>query len=228
MITEKKATRMRKLIAENMVTSWQASPKCDYEMKINAEPLIDFRKKLNEQNNRKISYLNLVTKASAIALQDFPMINSSYDYDRQIHLLHDEINIGFAVAVNDGLIVANIRNVDKLDLTAISEETDRLVSVIQEGKQTFDDITGSTFTINNMGVYKRLIHHNAIINPPELAILSMYNITEEPVVDKGAIVPRKMMTLMLSADHRVIDGKMACEFLEKIVLLLENPEDTFS
>lgn len=225
MTVEKKAKRMRKEIANNMVNSWHTSPKCDYEMRINAEPLMAFRKQYNEKNGVKVSFLNLVMKAAAIALKEFPYVNSSYDFERQVHLMHDEINVGFAVAVGDGLVVANARNVDQMDLTALNQETSRLISMIESGQFTMDDITGSTLTVNNMGSYKRLIHHNAIINQPELAILSMYNITDEPVVRDGAVVPQKCMNLMLSADHRVIDGKMACEFLTRIADLLEAPEE---
>ena len=215
---------MRKLIATNMVKSWQTSPKCDFLMRVNAEPMMAFRKEYNEANGVKVSFLNLVMKAAAIALSEFPYVNSSYDFENHVHLIHEEVNVGFAISVGDRLMVANAKHTDQLNLIALSRETERLIEGAKSGGLTMDDITGGTLTINNMGAYKRLIQHTAIINPPELAILSMYNITDEPVVKDGGIVIQKAMNLMLSADHRVIDGKMACEFLTRIVELLENPE----
>jgi pyruvate dehydrogenase E2 component (dihydrolipoamide acetyltransferase) len=225
MAIEQKAKRLRKLIAVNMVKSWQASPKCDYLMKVNAEPMIDFRKRFNETNGAKISFLNLVMKAAASALKEFKFVNSSYDFENHVHLLHENINVGFAISVGDGLLVTNTKCTDTLDLIALSHDTERLIESALNGNLTMDDITGGTFTINNLGVYKRLVQHTAIINQPELAILSMYNITDEPVVREGSVVVQKTMRLMLSADHRVIDGKMACEFLTRVVELLESPEN---
>lgn len=225
MTTEKKAKRMRREIALNMVKSWQTAPKCDYQMRINAEPMMAFRKKYNDEQSAKVSFLHLVMRAAVIALKEFPYINSSYDFERHVHLFHDEINIGVAVAVGDGLLVANTRDAGHMNLTELSAAAADVISKLTSGQLEVELFTGSTFTINNMGSYKRLVHHNAIINQPELAILSMYNITEEPVVREGQIVVQKCMNLMLSADHRVIDGKMACKFLDRIAELLEHPEN---
>ena len=214
---------MRKIIAANMAKSWQTSPKCDYLMQVNAEPMITFRKAYNECNCVKVSFLNLVMKAAAIALKEFTYVNSSYDYENHVHLLHEDVNVGFAIAVGDGLMVTNAKHTDRLTLAELSKECERLIDGAQNGGLTMDDITGGSITINNMGAYKRLKLHTAIINQPELAILSVYNITDEPIVREGTIVVQKTMNLMLSADHRVIDGKMACEFLTRIVELLESP-----
>ena len=222
---EKKATRMRRTIASNMANSWHTSPKCDYEMKINAEPMIAFRKKFNEENGCKISFLNLVTKAASIALKEYPYANSSFDAERGMHILHEDINVGFAVAVEGGLMVANVRNADRKSLADLSDITNGLIEGIKSGKMTLDDITGSTFTINNMGTYKRLIHHNAIINQPEVAILSFYNIVDEPAVKDGRLAVQKCMNLMISTDHRVLDGSLSCAILDRICGLLENPEE---
>lgn len=224
MSVEKRAKGMRKTIAANMVNSWHTSPKCDFEMKINAEPMMAFRKAYNEKNGTKISYLNLVMKAVAIALKEFPYMNSSYDFERHVHLLHENINVGIVISIPNGLMVANVRNASELDLDSLNGATAALIERVKIGAITLDDITGSTFTINNMGAYKRLIHHNAIINQPEVGILSMYNIVEEPVVKDGAVIIQKNMNLMLSTDHRVIDGDVSCAFLDRICDLLEDPE----
>lgn len=223
MTTEQKAERIRRIVASNMVGSWQTSPKCDYLMKINAEPMVAFRKAF-EEDGVKISFLNLVMKAVAIALKEYPYVNSSYDFERHMHLLHEDVNVGIAISVNGNLMVANVKNTVRLDLKALSAETARIIDDTRSGRLTLDDVTMGTFTINNMGSYKRLLQHNAIINQPELAILSMYSILDEPVVRDGAIVIQKCMNLMLSADHRVVDGELACTFLNRIVELLENPE----
>ena len=215
---------MRKAIAAQMSKSWITSPKCDFEMQILAGPMIDFVKKARDYYECKISYLNVDTKACAIALKEFPYVNSSYDSERAMHIFHDAVNIGIAITVGDGLMVGNVRDADKPALGELQVQLDDLIAKVKSGTPLLDDITGSTFTINNMGGYRRLMHHNAIINQPELAILSMYAIADRPVVIDGKIAVRKCMTLMLSADHRVIDGKMACEFLNRICEILEDPE----
>lgn len=226
MDTPEKASRLRKRIAKNMVKSWSTSPKCDYKMKIDAEPMMTFRKKFNEENNCKVSFLNMVIKATAIALKEYPYINSSYDFDNATHIMHDSINVGFAIALeNNGLIVANIKNTDQLSLIDLSRESARLIDAARSGKLQLDDITGGSITINNMGQFKRLEQHSMIINQPELAILAMYNISDEPVVKDGELAIGKRMGLMLSADHRVIDGEMACHFEDRVCELLEHPEE---
>ena len=224
METRHKAARMRKLIAEHMVKSWQTSPKCDYLMQVEADALIAFRKNFNAQADQKLTYLHLVMKAAAIALQAFPLVNSSYDFEAHEHILKDQINIGFALPVENGLMVLNVKNVDQLALGQIAKETTRLLDASEKKALSLDDMTGGSLTINNMGPYTRLIQHTAIIYQPELAILSMYRIQETALVKNGQIRICQTMNLMLSADHRVIDGKLACEFLARIVELLENPD----
>jgi pyruvate dehydrogenase E2 component (dihydrolipoamide acetyltransferase) len=224
MPTELKAKRIRKLIATHMVKSWITSPKCDFLMRVNAEPMMAFRQSYQEKNGSKVSYLCLVMKAASLALMEYPFVNSSYDFENHVHLLHEDANVGVAITAGEGLLVANVKSANRLDLRPLCDETERLIEGAKTGKLTPDDLCGGTFTINNMGAFKRLVQHTAIINQPELAILSMYNITDEAVVRDGAIVIQKTMNLVLSADHRVIDGKMACEFLTRIVELLEHPE----
>lgn len=221
-----KASRLRKRIAKNMVNSWSTSPKCDYKMKANAEPMMEFRRQFNEEHGCKVSFLNLVTKAVSIALREFPYVNSSYDFENATHIMHESVNVGFAISLPDnGLIVCNIKDADKLSLIDLNRESVRLIDNARNGNLELDDVSGGTFTINNMGKFKRLEQHSMIINQPELAILAMYNIAEEPVVRDGEIVVGKTMGFMLSADHRVIDGEMACEFLDRVIELLEHPQE---
>lgn len=223
---QEKASRLRKRIAVNMVNSWSTSPKCDYKMSLNAGPMMDFRKQFNEENGCKVSFLNIVTKAVAIALREFPYVNSAYDFENHMHIMHEDVNVGFAIALeNNGLIVANVKNADKLGLLDLSAESARIIDAARNGGLTMDDVTGGSFTINNMGQFKRLEQHSMIINQPELAILAMYNITDEPVVRDGQIAIEKRMGVMLSADHRVIDGEMACQFLDRVCELVEHPKN---
>lgn len=219
-----KASRMRKTIAKNMSTSWLVSPKCDYLMKADVDPLIALRKGYNEEMGVKTSYLHYVMKAAAIALSDFPYVNSGYDSELQTHLLRSDINVGFSFVSEAGLMVANTKNSDRLDVAQLSAETARLIQATAEKRLELSDLEGGSITVNNMGPYSRLIQHSAIINQPELAILSMYAIREEAVVINGSLEVGRRMNLVLSADHRVIDGKMACDFLARIVELLEEPD----
>ncbi|MCG8484413.1 MAG: 2-oxo acid dehydrogenase subunit E2 [Clostridia bacterium] len=221
------ASKIRKLIAKNMVNSWSTSPKCDFFTKVKVEQLLEFRKTFNEKNNVKVSFLNFVMKATAQALQEFPYVNASYDFENHNHILHEDINVGFALVVGDDLIVVNTKNTEKVNLIDLNKETNRLIEGSKTKKLTMDDITGGTITINNMGIYKDLEYHTAIINQPEMSILSIYTIKEEPVIENGEIKIGQIMNMALSADHRVIDGKLACEFLFRVKELIENP-DTIS
>lgn len=226
MDTNEKASRIRKRIAKNMANSWVTSPKCDFHMQADAAPMMAFRKQFNEDNNCKVSYLNLVMKATAIALKEYPYVNSSYDFENQTHIMHGSVNVGFAISLEDnGLIVANVKDTDKLGLVDLSLETARLIDAARKNELKLDEISGGSITINNMGKFKRLEHHTMIINQPELAILAMYNIADEPVVQDGEIVIGKRMGVGLTTDHRVIDGEMACSFMERILELLEDPEE---
>ena len=224
----KKATRMRQVIAKNMVASWTNAPKCDFVMEIDAVPIIEFRKKLDNDHGCKISFLSMVMKAAATAMVDFPVINTKFDFETMEHISNEAINIGFAMAMGNGLIVLNVKNTDKKSIADITEENRALIEKAEGKKLTMEDMTGSSMTINNMGAYSRLEHHTAIINQPELCILSIYCIKERPIVKDGEFVIRKTMKLALSADHRVIDGKLACEFLDRVCYILENPEEFIS
>lgn len=226
MDTPQKANRLRKAIAKNMVTSWSTSPKCDYKMTANAEPMMAFRKQFNEENGVKVSFLNIVTKAVAVALREFPYVNSAYDFENHQHIMHDDVNVGFAISLeNNGLIVANVKNVDKLSLIELNQEAQRVIDAARSGSLQLEDIQGGSITINNMGKFKRLEQHSMIINQPELAILAMYNIVDKPAVIDSEIKVQKQMGFMLSADHRVIDGEMACNFLDRVIDLIENPQE---
>lgn len=220
---EKKATLMRQAIAENMVNSWSVSPKCDYFMKCDSEKLMDFRKAYEKKNGKKVSILSIVIKAASLALKEYPFVNSSYDGEGKKHLMHQDINVGFVVATGDGLIIPNVKNSDAISLEKTEDEVQRILDDIKAGTMKMNDFTQGSLTINNMGQYERMQYHTAIINQPELAIVSIYRIKEELTVKNGQPAVGKIMNMVISADHRVIDGGMAYAFLNRVCEYLENP-----
>lgn len=223
----KKAGMMRRTIASNMQKSWNTAPKCDYYMKLDAGPMMKCRKRFNEEHGANVSYLNMVMKAVAVALCEFPEVNATYNSEDNTYILHDSVNVGFAMNVGGGLMVLCTRDTDKAGMTALSETTRGLIEKAKARRVENDDVSGSTFTVNNMGSYRRLEYHSAIINQPESAILSVYSIVDEPAVVEGTLVVGKRMHVALSADHRLIDGGLACAFLERVCELLEAPEPLF-
>ena len=168
----------------------------------------------------RLSFTHLLIKAVAMALEEFPQINAVYDAE-SIKLLK-EINIGIAVGLEDGLIVPVLKRANMMDLVRIASEADKLVARAREKRLREDEFVGGTFTISNLGAYD-VDSFIAIINPPETAILAVGRIREKPAVVSGNVTVRSMMTVTLSADHRVLDGVTAAKFLQKVKTLLEAP-----
>lgn len=214
---------IRKAIAKNMTNSLLTSPSCSYTVNAEAEKIIEYRKKYIQEHNFKISYLDIIIKICAQALREFAYVNSSYDNEKHQILLHEDINVGFALAHEDVLFAPNIKKVDSLSIVEIRHELDRIVSDVRKSKLNYEDHTGGTFTITNMGAYPELDEHCPIINQPEMAILATYAIKQVPAVCEGQLCVKQIMKLVLVADHRVIDGKLAYEFLNRVKQLLENP-----
>lgn len=213
---------IRKIIAERMLESWHTSPVVLYAASADTTNMTAFREKVHAQINKKISVNVVFAKACAVALKEFKYVNASF-VDNSI-ILHDNINVGFAVAVDNGVMVPNVKDCDKKSLEEIADELERLFKSTRTNKINYDDIMNGTFTITNMGTVKDIEFHMPIINQPELAILGVYAPVDTPVVVNKEIVIRPMMKLCLVADHRVIDGAMAGQFLSRIKQLLENPE----
>jgi len=170
----------------------------------------------------RLSFTHLLIKAVAMALEEFPQINAVYDAE-SIKLLK-EINIGIAVGLEDGLIVPVLKRANTMDLVRIASEADKLVARAREKRLREDEFVGGTFTISNLGAYD-VDSFIAIINPPETAILAVGRIREKPAVVSGNVTVRSMMTVMLSADHRVLDGVTAAKFLQRVKALLETPHN---
>jgi pyruvate dehydrogenase E2 component (dihydrolipoamide acetyltransferase) len=159
-------------------------------------------------------------KVCAQALLEFPHINGSLVDDTLI--LHPHAHIGLAIGLDSGLLVPNVKNCDRKSLSQIAEETEKLITEAKTGRTNMDDLVGGTFTLSNLGAYG-ITSFSPIINQPELAILGIDAMIDTPVVIGGQITIAPMMNLSLTADHRIIDGALAAQFLQRIGEYLENP-----
>lgn len=211
-------TGMRQIIAERMTESLRTMAQLTISTEADVTELVRARETLKKDFD--LTYTDLIIKAVAKALRQHPNLNSSL-VGEEIVLL-DEVNIGLAVALEDGLIVPVIRNADRLSLQEIAAESKRLAEAARAGTLTVDQVTGGTFTITNLGIYE-VDAFTPIVNPPECAILGIGRIIEKPVARGGEIAIRQMMHLSLSFDHRLVDGAPAAAFLRTVKRYLEDP-----
>lgn len=214
-------TPVRKIIAERLQEAKSTIPHFYVEKTIDASALADLREKL-AKHEIKISINDLVTKGVALALKRHPVINSGFDAKKKVIIQYHTIDISIAVSVEGGLITPIVRNADQKRLQEISLEIKTLAKKAREGKLQPQEFQGGSFTISNLGMFG-VTSFQAIINPPQAAILAVSSILEQPVVKNGAVVPGKVMNVTISVDHRVIDGVAAAEFLKTLQELLENP-----
>ncbi len=210
---------MRKAISRNMLASHMTSPTVTYQISVEMDAMRDYRAQLKE-NGLKVSYTDLLVKFVAKALTEFPLLNCSIEGDELV--LKKDINMGVAVALENGLVVPNIPHANRKGLAQISEELKSLSEAARSGTLSGDALTGGTFTITNLGMYG-IESFSPIINQPEVAILGVCAMEEKLVIRKGEQVIRLMMTLSLTADHRAVDGAVAAQFLQRVKQLLENP-----
>ena len=210
---------MRKAIARNMLNSVQTSPTVTMNLSVDMSAMKAYREQLKSQEI-KVSYTDLLVKFVSKALLEYPLVNCSVE-DNKIRYKH-YVNMGVAVALDNGLLVPNIPDSDKKSLTEISAEVKELAKQAREGSLPMDRLKGGTFTITNLGMYG-VESFTPIINQPEVAILGVTTIEDRAVVRGGEIVIRPMMTLSLTVDHRVIDGSVGASFLQRVKNLLENP-----
>jgi pyruvate dehydrogenase E2 component (dihydrolipoamide acetyltransferase) len=218
---------MRKAIGENMLASWTGNAKVTHQVSVDMSGILALRAVINEgaKDKDKISVTALLTKAVARAIEINPIVNMTLDGE-EVKTLQD-INIGMAVAVPDGLIVPVIRNANGKKLAEVNAEINDLAKRGRKNKLDPDEMSGATFTITNLGGYGSVDWFTPIINPPESAILGIGRTIEKPVVVKGEVVARPMMGLSLSFDHRIIDGAPAAEWLAVLIKLIENPQKIF-
>jgi len=216
---------MRGAIAEHMHRSLSVSAQLTAMGEIDMAQMVKLRKDLVEQESvlgTRITYTDLLVFALARALKETPLVNSSL-IDNEIKVWED-INIGVAVALEEGLIVPVVRAADKKSLKEISQTVKTLAEKAREGKLVAEEITGGTFTLSNLGaVGAGYRFETVIINQPESAILGTGAITERAVVRDGQIVIRPIMTYYLTYDHRVVDGAVAARFMASLIKLLESP-----
>jgi pyruvate dehydrogenase E2 component (dihydrolipoamide acetyltransferase) len=213
-------SQMRKVIARRLSESLFTAPHFYLTMSIDMDAAVAARTRLNENAAVKISFNDMVVKATALALRQHPKVNSSWLGDTIRYNHH--INIGVAVAVEEGLLVPVVRFADGKSLTSIGAEVKTFAQKAKDKKLQPSDWEGSTFTISNLGMFG-IDQFTAIINPPDACILAVGGISQEPVVKNGQIVPGHVMKVTLSCDHRVVDGATGAAFLQTLKSLLEEP-----
>ncbi|NCT93987.1 MAG: pyruvate dehydrogenase complex dihydrolipoamide acetyltransferase [Chitinophagaceae bacterium] len=213
-------SQMRKTIARRLSESLFTAPHFYLTMTIDMDAAVAARGKINETAPVKISFNDMVLKAAALALKQHPKVNSSWLGDT-IRINH-HINIGVAVAVDEGLLVPVVRFADGKSLSQIGTEVKTFAQKAKDKKLQPSDWEGSTFTISNLGMYG-IDQFTAIINPPDACILAVGGIAQVPVVKNGQVVPGNIMKVTLSCDHRVVDGATGAAFLQTLKSLLEEP-----
>jgi pyruvate dehydrogenase E2 component (dihydrolipoamide acetyltransferase) len=216
-------TKIRRVIAQRLQKSKVTAPHFYVDVTADATAITRLKEDFEKRSDKpadKTTFNDIVVKIVSHALKEFPTVNASFLEDRI--RLHGAINIGVAVAVDDGLVVPVVRNADQKSITQISHEVIELARKARNRRLLPDEYRGGTFTITNLGMYGVEGFH-AIINPPESGILAVSAIIQKAVVVEGEITVRPCVKLSLSVDHRVVDGSVAAQFLARIKELVENP-----
>ncbi|MEZ4564431.1 MAG: dihydrolipoamide acetyltransferase family protein [Thermomicrobiales bacterium] len=215
-------SKIRRTTGRRMLESKTNQPHFYVTVEVDMLKAGELREMINEQapEDGKVSFNDLIVKAAALALREFPNLNSSLENDQLIE--HPNIDINVAVAIEGGLIAPFIPDADKMGLISIARMTKDRIGRARKGGLTPDEYQGGTFTISNLGMFD-VEEFIAIINPPQAAILAVGSIKDVPVVQDGEIVPGKRMNITLSADHRVTDGAEVARFLQVVKRYLENP-----
>jgi pyruvate dehydrogenase E2 component (dihydrolipoamide acetyltransferase) len=211
-------SRIWRIMADRTAEAWKTIPHFYLSRNLDAGKLMDWRQYLRGQSNRDITLTDVLLKKVATCLRSHPYLNSEWR-SGSTHR-HQNINIGLAVAVDQGLVVPVIRDADRLTVTEIAEERSRLVEKAQAGKLAPDDISAGTFTISNLGMYG-VDFFQAIVNPPQAAILGIGRITQRLVPIDNQPAVRPMMTLSISCDHRLVDGARAAKFIADLAAAIE-------
>jgi pyruvate dehydrogenase E2 component (dihydrolipoamide acetyltransferase) len=207
-------------MVERLSSSWQATPHFYLMREVNATNLMNWRQQAQEQTGSKITYTDLIVKLVAMALRRHPQVNAHYLNGKLF--LPGDVNIGMAVATDDGLLVPVIHRADTLGLSEISAARIDLVDRGRAGKLHLEDMQGGTFTISNLGMYD-VDAFNAMVNPGQAAILAVGRIAERVVAVNGQVVVQSMMVISISFDHRVVDGARGAQFLQTLATWIENP-----
>lgn len=218
--TDEPISQMRKTIARRLAESKFTAPHFYLTLDIDMDAAIATRKSLNSLDGVKVSFNDMVVKSVAMALRKHPAVNSAWmgDFIRR----NEHVNIGVAVAVEDGLLVPVVRFADGKGLTQISAEVREYAQKAKDKKLQPADWEGNTFTISNLGMFG-IESFTAIVNPPDACILAIGGIKEVPVVKNGQVVPGNVMKVTLSCDHRVVDGASGAAFLQTFKTYMEQP-----
>lgn len=218
--TETQNSQVRNVIAKRLSESKFSAPHYYLMVEINMDKAIEARKEINSLPDTKISFNDMIIKATAVALRKHPQVNSSWAGDKIIH--RGNINIGVAVAIPDGLVVPVLKNTDQMNYTQISAAVKDMAGRAKNKGLKANEMEGSTFSISNLGMFG-IETFTSIINQPNSAILSVGAIIEKPIVKNGQIVVGNIMKLSLACDHRVVDGATGAQFLQTLKTYLENP-----
>lgn len=210
---------MRKVIADNMMNSVQSMAHAYHKVAVDMSQAKLIRAAFKKAE-KKVSFNDIIIMALGRALQEHPRMNALVEDGKITE--KGSVNIGIAVAVDNGLIVPTVRDVQNMTLGEIHDESARLIAKTKAGGLKKEDYSGGTFTVSNLGMFG-IDEFTAIVNPPQVGILAVGAMTDTPVVRDGQIVVRPMMNLILTYDHRVIDGAPAAQFLSRLKELLENP-----
>lgn len=215
-------TGIRKVMAEQMTKSFQTAPQATITTEVDVTKAFivyqELRSKFEDEKNLKLSFLHLIIKATALALRDYPILNSSLAKEN-IKVFKD-ININVAVATEKGLMVPVIHRVDSKTLVEIASSVENLIRKAKNNELSIEDVAGGTFTISNLGAYGVNIF-TPILNPPQCAILGIGQLTDKVIVIGGKMEVRKLLPLSLTFDHRVVDGVPCAKFLQNLKEILE-------
>jgi 2-oxoglutarate dehydrogenase E2 component (dihydrolipoamide succinyltransferase) len=222
--TREKMSTRRKRIAENLLQSQHATAHLTTFNEVDMSALNALRDKYKEKVEKeqgvKLTFMPFFVRATCQALKQFPTINAQVDGDTIVYRHY--VNMGIAVASEQGLVVPNIKDADRKSLLELSREIAEVAKRARDGKLTMDDLTGGTFTITNGGVFGSLIS-TPIINYPQVGILGLHKTQDRPVAINGKVEIRPMMYLALSYDHRIVEGQQAVQFLVRVKELIEDP-----
>ena len=217
-------SHIRRVTARRMAESKKTIPHYYVGIEVDASELVKLRQTLIPEVEKiagvRLGYDDLIIKAVALALKEFPILNSSYEDDKV--KVFSRINVCAAMAIGDELVTPVIRDADKKRISEIARERSELMKKAQEHKLEIEELRGGTFTVSNVGAFG-VDWLAAVINPPQAAILSVASIKDKPVVEGGKVTVKKVMSIVLSVDHRVADGALACKFLTRLKEILENP-----
>jgi 2-oxoglutarate dehydrogenase E2 component (dihydrolipoamide succinyltransferase) len=222
--TREKMSTRRKRIAENLLQSQHATAHLTTFNEVDMSAVSALRERLKERIEKehgvKLSFMPFFVKAASQALRAFPVVNAQIDGDTIVYKHY--VNMGIAVASDQGLVVPNVKDADRKGMLDVSRDIAAVAKRARDGKLTMEDLTGGTFTITNGGVFGSLVS-TPIINYPQVAILGLHKIQERPVAIEGRVEVRPMMYIALSYDHRIIDGQQAVLFLVRVKELMEEP-----